>query len=524
MTNKIIEARRLLAEIEKYDNAYFNEGTRLISDDAYDQLWFALNELLTDRDVQKALSRDSMPLGSHAITGQKVLHPVDVLSLDKLKITDDKFTQKFARFAKKTQQSLFTVQDKLDGLTIVIYRKKQPVFVTRGGGKAGEDVTHQFKNIDSIWRAALNMKPGDVVRGEAIIPKSVSDNRSQVSGIVRSKDAFAAKNNNVHLVCYQLLDHEHRYKLSETEKLNYLSGLGFETIHTSAYMSAPDMSEYLLEHALSDSVRDGDYDIDGLVVKPEYEPQGPSNGHHSFGQLAIKLAPRAAITMVRDIEWTVGKNGRLTPVAIFDPVAINNASFTRASLGSWSLAKELGAVAGSRVEVSIMNDVIPKITAVLEGAGTIDQPENTFANGAHLFVSDYTLPLADKLKLGAKIFEWAFTPKVADVISEALPGAKLSEIIMQPADYQCVLTKLQYEKIQVSLSRDFSDYGAGHILMLYGVDGFGDTQAAKLADVKSFDELEKHNSSFNTKQVKGFAAFKKTPDYTDALTLAKYLF
>lgn len=171
---QIDQAKDLIKQINHYDHEYFTNNRSLISDEQYDNLWFQLKDLLAIDDVKKALKKTDMPLGEQTSHLAKIKHLMPVLSLDKIKWDSPKFQKQLANFDQKYgTDHKYSVQSKLDGLTIVIYKYHDKVtFATRGGGVTGENVTDQFKNIKPLWDTAQNIPEGMMVRGEAIIPKA----------------------------------------------------------------------------------------------------------------------------------------------------------------------------------------------------------------------------------------------------------------------------------------------------------------------------------------------------------------
>lgn len=171
---QIDQAKDLIKQINHYDHEYFTNNRSLISDEEYDKLWFQLKGLLADASVKAALKKTDMPLGEQTSHLAKIKHLMPVLSLDKIKWDSPKFQHQLENFDQKYGTNhQYSVQSKLDGLTIVIYKYHGNVtFATRGGGITGENVTEQFKQIQSLWDAAQNIPEGMMVRGEAIIPKA----------------------------------------------------------------------------------------------------------------------------------------------------------------------------------------------------------------------------------------------------------------------------------------------------------------------------------------------------------------
>lgn len=119
----IMRAKQLVRDINHYDHEYFTENRSLISDEAYDDLWFELKKLLANKTVSQALKKTDMPLGEQTSHLDKVKHLMPVLSLDKIKWDSPEFQKQLTNFDKKYgTDHKYSVQSKLDGLTIVIYK------------------------------------------------------------------------------------------------------------------------------------------------------------------------------------------------------------------------------------------------------------------------------------------------------------------------------------------------------------------------------------------------------------------
>lgn len=416
--NKIDRANELIHLLNRYDEKYFSESISEISDEEYDNLWFELYDLLKDKEVQKASKKKAMPLAAENSHLAKVQHLVPVLSLDKLKMNDKKFEHHLNRFVDKySTGDEWSIQSKLDGLTIVIYRYKHKIiFCTRGGGQKGEDVTNQFKAIPKIWQAAENLPEKMIVRGEAIISKANfqsineqlgSDNQYQnarncASSSVRTLDTNTALNHHVDFVAYDILNSEQFNLTDEKTILNELSHYGFDVVENQIVQTANLKSFF--DNDKHEEWRDNEeLEIDGLVIKPNIKIVNPEiNGHHQKGQLALKYKPQTAQSRLLEVNWKVGSNGRMTPVASFEPVSIGGSTITSASLGSWGTIKKLDLKINDSILIARSNDVIPQIDSVIteERSGDeidIDLPENSRLDGAIVYANDYEMPLEEKL-------------------------------------------------------------------------------------------------------------------------------
>ena len=395
---KVARAQELVDLINYHDKLYFTENRQEISDAAYDELWFELKSLLEDEEVRKHSRKLKMPLGAQTSFLDKVSHLVPVLSLDKVKSSDSSFKKNIDKFDRSYNTGEgYLIESKLDGLTVVMYKQNgQVTFATRGGSNLGENVTEQMLQLEAVKSAADKAPEGIVIRGEAIIPKSkfeqsekYSNARNAVSGALRSKEigSFAAVE--PRFVAYDIMS---SHSQDEVSDLKTLSELGFDTVTHKLVTSHSDLYQEIKIAVESDWRECELFEIDGLVIKPirKNKVEYDGDGHHAKGQIAVKFPPKGDVTYLRDIEFTVGKDGRLTPVAIYDEIEIDGVKMSRASVGSWSNLLKWNVSIGDKIYVVRSNDVIPQIDAVLErydSSKEIVQPSDTWVEGAHLFTS-----------------------------------------------------------------------------------------------------------------------------------------
>lgn len=415
MTNKINRAEELVELINYHDKLYFTENRQEISDSAYDELWFELKELLNDPDVKNASKKMKMPLGEQRSFLDKVTHLVPILSLDKIKSKDSLFEKNIKKFVDKySTHSGYLIESKLDGLTVVMYKSNEGkvTFATRGGSSQGENVTEQMLQIARIKESAEKAPNGIIIRGEVIIRKNdfvasstYSNARNAVSGALRSKEIGLAARIGARYVTYDILS---SHSKDEIEDLTLLKELGFEVVdfvHVNARTDASSLAEQIQTIIAGQWRENSDYELDGLVIKPIIKNDNvyDGDGHHAKGQIAIKFPPKGAVSYLRDVEFTIGKDGRMTPVAIYDEIEIDGVKMTRASVGSWSNFKKLDVRLGDKIFVIRSNDVIPQIETVLERyefSEEVVEPENTWIDGAHLY-TEVSEPIEDKIAKSA---------------------------------------------------------------------------------------------------------------------------
>lgn len=393
MDEKFEKAKTCYQLIREWDRSYYDHNTSLVSDAEYDLVYDTLTTMLKDQEIAKYLGFDEIALYQSESPLKKVKHRIPILSLDKIKMVEG-FQKKLTSFQSKYMRyEKISLQPKLDGLTCVIYQTLSgPLFVTRGGGKEGEDITHQFVS-SPLYAIASKLPMNAIVRGELILPKSATafygENaqlRNIASGLVRRK-AATDDISKLRFVAYDLPDRDDLYV---STILEILRRYGFETIKATEF-SIDEIQNMPYETFLqyANDLRDNsEYQLDGLVIKPDYQYKASYTEHHREGQIALKYPPLTQSTTLIDVEWNrSNKDGRFTPIAIFKSLSFNGSTIERASLGSYQIFKANQLKIGDVIQISLANDVIPHFDCVVEHCGTKDiiEPSNAYQKGAHLF-------------------------------------------------------------------------------------------------------------------------------------------
>jgi len=370
---------QLVKKLNVYSDAYYNR-VAIIEDSEFDALYDELVRL--EEETGYVLSNSpTRNVGFEVVSDlKKVKHKRKLMSLRKTKNISDIL----GRMGKEDCISSL----KLDGLTTEIEYKKGELFraSTRGDGTTGEDITHSIKvykniplkltkKIDITVVGESIIKQGDFNHMNSKLPKEeqFKNPRNAVAGTVRNLNSKVTKDRNVRFVAFDVtkIDAEHKQE-TYLETLNFLSGLGFNTV--------PNVSGtgLVIFEQLKKYAQLTGFGIDGVVVRinnnDKYEIMG-QNSKYPHGAIAYKFADESEETNILGIEWTMGRTGVLTPVAIFDEVELDGTCVARASLHNISHIEKLnlGAV-GSTVKVVKSNQIIPQITEVVEKVGEVDVP------------------------------------------------------------------------------------------------------------------------------------------------------
>lgn len=371
--DKVKRIKELVKQLNEYRDAYYNEARSDVSDAAYDKLFDELSELEKETGVVYANSPTQTVGYVVKSELEKVKHSHPMLSLDKTKSVDD-----LVKFAREKDCILSL---KMDGLTCLLtYENGELVQAeTRGDGEVGELITHNAKVFDNI-PLTIDYKGHFEIEGEAIITyddfnkineflsddKKYKNPRNLASGSVRQLDSKTAAKRHIKFIAWKVPTEvpEGICSNSFLHRLMCARDFGFEIISFLAYSSSD--KEHLPEmiESLKTKAHNYGYPIDGLVMTYNDIQYGESlgmTGHHPKHSIAFKFYDEEVETVLKNIEWSMGKIGSLTPVAIFDPVEIDGTMVERASLHNVSILTKLDLQIGDTIIVYKANQIIPQV-------------------------------------------------------------------------------------------------------------------------------------------------------------------
>lgn len=358
-----MDMRYLIDKLNHYTDLY-DQGHPEISDKEWDELYFKLQEMEKETGI---IYPDSPTQNIHfekVSELKKVKHNHPMLSLDKTK--EIKEVESFIKGHD------WVAMAKMDGLTCSLryVNGKLVSAETRGNGIEGEDITHNALIISSIPNQ-INYEKELIIDGEIICTYKNFENfnieyknpRNFASGSIRLLDSKECVKRKLAFIAWDIIKGFNKETL--TEKLIELRHIGFIIVPlTIKNLITPDINSainFLKEHCELKS-----YPIDGIVFKydniKEHEAAGRTD-HHFKGGLAYKFYDETYETEVKDIEWTMGRTGQLTPVLIYNDIEIDGAICNRASLHNITVMTQLmgGAYPGQRVFIYKANQIIPQV-------------------------------------------------------------------------------------------------------------------------------------------------------------------
>lgn len=382
MGEKVKRIHELVKQLNEYRDAYYNRAESLVVDSEYDRLFDELKALETDTGVVLMNSPTSTVGYDVKSKLEKVSHDIPLLSLDKTKDVDE--------LVKFMGNHKCLLMYKYDGLTVeLIYSDGKLIQAsTRGDGYTGEDITHNAKTFKNI---PLTIPYNGFLRvvGEAIIHKhdfqKINDNlpagekpyanaRNLAAGSVRQLDSAVCDTRNIYFMLWDVLEGlddlptlDDLFPASDSRMTKFFAceRLGFELPYACRFEqeSSASIIQDAIEHMRDQAIEKG-IPIDGMVMKYDsisYSKQKGGTSHHNNDGIAFKFEDETAETVLREIEWSMGRTGQLTPVAIFDPIELDGTIVTRASVHNLSYIKDYDLNIGDKLKVYKANMIIPQI-------------------------------------------------------------------------------------------------------------------------------------------------------------------
>ena len=389
MNQKKSRMQKLIKILNEASISYYRDDNPTLSDKQYDELYDELESLEKETGIIYSNS-PTQHVGCEVVSElEKVEHTHPMLSLAKTKSVDE--------LVKVYDNKNCILSLKMDGLTICltydngILTKAE----TRGNGYVGELVTHNAKVFENI-PLRISEKGHYEIEGEAIITyedfeainqelppdKKYKNPRNLAAGSVRQLDSRVASQRHLKFIAWKVPTEEYKMEpgLQKAKNLGFTVVpyvyLWSNRINQSTNEELRNIFEQQIQKLKNIADRYG-YPIDGLVLTYDDIKYGKSlgmTGHHPRHSIAYKFYEDEETTRLRDVEWSVGKTGQLTPVAIFDPVELDGTTVNRASLHNVSILKDLKLGIGDEITVYKANAIIPQIRENLSKSGTAEIP------------------------------------------------------------------------------------------------------------------------------------------------------
>lgn len=360
----INDLKALVSELNEATDNY-DVGCPIMTDAEWDDKYYTLiewerilNTILPNSPTIRINSKVSDKL-------EKVEHNHPMLSLSKTK--DLSVLENFINSTR------YIIMAKMDGLTCSLTYRDGNLFraETRGNGIVGENITSAAIMVPSIPKS-INIKDEVIIDGEIICTYSdftkwsnkFANPRNFAAGSIRLLDNKEVAARNLTFVAWDCIEGINENSLFV--KLDTLEKIGFIVVPRFYWTSFGALIEAQINQLKRTCSAKG-YPIDGVVVKYDecdYYSSLGATAHHPLAAMAFKFYDESYPTKLIDIEWTMGRTGSLTPVAIFDMVEIDGCEVTRASLHNVSIMKEILHGLGYRgqpIKIEKRNEIIPQI-------------------------------------------------------------------------------------------------------------------------------------------------------------------
>ncbi|MEF8886338.1 MAG: NAD-dependent DNA ligase LigA, partial [Haloarculaceae archaeon] len=390
------QAEQLRAAVRYHDHRYYVEADPVIGDRTYDALFARLRELEEAFDLDREGSPTRRVGGEPVDELDTVEHVAPMLSVDQSGEAAD-----VRAFDERVREAVGEVdyfcEPKFDGLSVeVVYEGgAYERAATRGDGEVGDDVTEQVRTVPSVPERLRGDYPDRLaVRGEVYMPREAfqdhnrervergeepfANPRNAAAGTLRQLDPTVVADRPLAVFFFSVLDSTVDFSTS-AGVYERLPAWGLRTTDRAELVddieAAIDYRDRLL--AARDDL---EYEVDGVVIKVNDRDACEQLGTTARAPrwaFAYKFPARSGETTVRDIVVQVGRTGRLTPVALLDPVAVGGVEVSRASLHNPEEIRRLGVAVGDEVRVERAGDVIPDVVEVLDGGdGHFEFPDS----------------------------------------------------------------------------------------------------------------------------------------------------
>lgn len=386
------DIKKQIEELKKkilyHNDLYYNQDNPEIEDAQYDELMRQLKKL--EAENPELITKDSPTQRVGGVAkreaGVLVKHDVPMLSLQDVFSAEEVET-----FVDNMQKELdnpeFVVEEKIDGLSLALryVDGELKLAVTRGDGVVqGEDVTANAMQIKDIKKKLKEKLPYFEVRGEVYMTREAfslvnekqellgkrlfANPRNCAAGTLRQLDSKITKERNLSMFIFNLQKVEGIELKSHTQAYEFMHKQGMKIIHS--YKVCKTKKEVLQAiEEIGNRRGDLDYDIDGAVVKindfAQREKLGATSKVPKWA-IAYKYPPEEKETKLLNIELSVGRTGRITPTAVFEPVWLCGTKVERATLHNQDFIDDLDIRIGDTIKVYKSGEIIPKVRCVIK--------------------------------------------------------------------------------------------------------------------------------------------------------------
>ena len=384
MDNIKLRMDELIDIINEAGIKYYVDDNPSITDQEYDDYY---NELLKLEEKYPDLKRSDSPtlrVGGKVVDKfEKVTHESPMLSFDDI-FNEDEIVLFDERIKKTCPNATYTLEPKMDGLSGSLLYEKGVLkrAATRGDGLIGENITHNVETIKSV-PLRLNKELDIEVRGEIYMSKAsfekcnkekekrgenlFANPRNAAAGSVRQLDSKIAAKRNLDFMAYFIPNPDKYGIKTQGESLAFLKELGFKTNYNlnGLAKNINDIINYIDD--LGSKRPNLPFEIDGVVLKvnslEDEAKLGFTERVPRWG-IAYKFPAEEVLTTLKEIKFTVGRTGKITPNALFSPVHVAGSVISKATLHNEDYCLDKDVRVGDVISIRKAGDVIPEVVEV----------------------------------------------------------------------------------------------------------------------------------------------------------------
>lgn len=391
----INEYNKLVEQIKHHNDKYYNQDSPEISDYDYDMLMQKLKQIESEHPEYITLDSPTQKVGGTAKreSGVLVKHNIPMLSLQDV-FSKEEVYEFVTNMQKGLQEPTFIVERKIDGLSMSLryVNGELKVAVTRGDGiNYGEDVTENAKVIKDVKKKLKDAIPYLEIRGEVFMTnasfekvnerqeilgkKLFANPRNCSAGTLRQLDSRVTKERELSMFIFNVQDVQGIEFNTHIEGYEWLKKQGIRVIDNYKICNTADEVWEAIQF-IGEQRGNFGYDIDGAVVKIDSLEDRDKLGNTTKvpkWSVAYKYPPEEKETKILNIELSVGRTGRITPTALFEPIRLCGTNVERAVLHNQDFIDKLDIRIGDTVIVYKSGEIIPKVKEVVLSK----RPENT---------------------------------------------------------------------------------------------------------------------------------------------------
>ena len=368
------EYEKLIDDIIKYSDHYYKKNESLIPDKEFDTLMKRAEAIEAEHPDWTRKDSPTQKVGSDLDGANTLKHTRPMLSLENTYNKDEvkAWFEKMARHGARE----FVVEPKYDGNSFAARyaRGKLVQGLTRGDGSVGEDITQNLKLVESLNKVSKDFT-GEI-RGEIIMTNSeferlntdgqYANPRNLASGTLKLKDSEEFKKRKLTAYVYWLEDEA---VPTHKESLDLIKNYGFDSGWSFVCRNFDEISKAIDDIWAMKKSGKIDIELDGAVLKVNdrklwKEIGGTSKFPH--WAKAYKYDPETATTKIKNVEFWVGHSGKITPVAILEPVLLSGSTVQKATLNNKGYLESLDVQIGDKVNIKKAAEIIPYINYVVK--------------------------------------------------------------------------------------------------------------------------------------------------------------